>query len=292
MWLHGLISMILPGAWRGAAYVRQAKKLLVPEIRRRQQELQAGKAGTTDHQNILSWMIEIGKEHEKDPADLAHLEVIMSLASIHTSQMNAVHVLYDLAAHPEYLEGLRNEIKQVIQEDGLWMQWKKSSFSKLRLLDSFMKESQRVNPPTLLSYHRIILKDYTLNDGTTLRKGDHVCMPVTAIQNDEVHTSSPEVFDGYRYLKMRQRENEGHLHQFATTEPTNLNFGHGKYACPGRFFAALEIKNILVRLIMDYDFKLMNDVRPVNLVAHEFIFPNPDAEFMVKRRPAEDRLQI
>ncbi|KAF7958294.1 hypothetical protein EAE96_001845 [Botrytis aclada] len=293
MWLHDLISMILPSAWKGSAYVRQAKRLLIPEVKRRQQEINAGKQGSAEHRNILSWMIEIGKENEKQPADLAHLEVIMSLASIHTSQMNAVHVLYDLAAHPGYIQDLRAEIKQIINTDGPWMEWKKTSFSKLRLLDSFMKESQRLNPPTQLSYHRILLENHTLIDGTTLYKGSHVCMAVTAIQNDEAVTPDPSVFDGFRYYKMRQREDGGHLHQFATTEPTNLNFGHGKYACPGRFFAALEIKIILVRLIMDYDFKLKDgQIRPANLFAHEFIFPNPEGEFLVKRRQAEERLQL
>ena len=128
MWLHGLISMILPSAWKGSAYVRQAKRLLVPEVKRRQQEINAGKQGSAEHRNILSWMIEIGKENEKQPADLAHLEVIMSLASIHTSQMNAVHVLYDLAAHPGYIQDLRAEIKQIIETDGPWMEWKKPHF--------------------------------------------------------------------------------------------------------------------------------------------------------------------
>lgn len=71
----------------------------------------------------------------------------MSLASIHTSQMNAVHVLYDLAEHPEYVQDPRDEIKQIIAEDGNWSQWKKASFYKLKKLDSFMRESQRHNPP-------------------------------------------------------------------------------------------------------------------------------------------------
>ena len=64
-----------------------------------------------------------------------------------------------------------------------------------------------------------------------------------------------------------------------------LNFGHGKYACPGRFFASLEIKVILVRLVMNYDFKLTpHQGRPANLKAHEFLFPNPDGELLIRAR--------
>ncbi|KAI0814296.1 hypothetical protein GGR55DRAFT_634715 [Xylaria sp. FL0064] len=34
---------------------------------------------------------------------------------------------------------------------------------------------------------------------------------------------------------------------------------------PGRFFASLEIKYILVHFLMTYDFKLVNGQRPANL---------------------------
>lgn len=236
-------------------------------------------------------MIELGSEIETKPKDLAHLEVVMSLASIHTSQMNAVHVLYDLAAIPGYIDVLRKEINEVIKQDGPWLSWEKSSFYKLKKLDSFMRESQRLNPPSLLSYHRVMQQDHVLQDGTLLSRGTHISMPVNAIQNHPSVTPNPEVFDPLRYYKLRQREGESHLHQFATTEPDILNFGHGKYACPGRFFASLEIKNILVRLMMDYDWKLPDgEGRPENLKAHEFIFPNQKATLLMKARPKDLRI--
>ena len=230
--------------------------------------------------------MEIANEEESDPKSLAHLEVVMSLASIHTSQMNAVHCLYDLIARPEYLGPIRDEIAQVLTEDGGWTHWNKSSFTKLRILDSFMRESQRWNPPTLLSMHRVLLQQHRLPDGVTLPKGAHISMAVNAIQNDPEVTPQPEVFDGLRYYKLRQKEGESHLHQFSTTQDNVLNFGHGANSCPGRFFASLEIKIILVRLIMDYDWKLPEDQgRPANIHCHEFIFPNPDAEIYMRKRP-------
>ncbi|MCJ1238938.1 hypothetical protein MMC14_006930 [Varicellaria rhodocarpa] len=286
--------MVLPSTWRGARYIRQAKKLLVPEIIRRRNATTSGKVTpATDEKNLLAWMMECATEEESDPASLAHLEVVMSLASIHTSQMNAVHVLYDLTARPEYVDPIRDEIKQVILEDGDWMQWQKPTFSKLRRLDSFMRESQRFNPPTLLSMHRVMLQDYTLADGTILPKNAHISMAVNAVQNDPSVTPEPDVFDGFRYFKLRQRAGESHLHQFSTTEENILNFGHGKNSCPGRFFASLEIKNILVRLIMDYDFKFVDGSgRPANVTAHEFIFPNPDSRLLIRQRPEGQRLKI
>ncbi|PLB51301.1 cytochrome P450 [Aspergillus steynii IBT 23096] len=293
IWTHKLLSWFMPSSYRGNAYVRRAKKLLVPEILQRREQQRNGIETPEGKQNLLSWMMEIATKEESDPASLAHLEVVLSLASIHTSQMNAVHVLYDLLAHPEYLDLIRDEIKRVVAEDGPWMQWQKPAFSKLRKLDSFMRESQRFNPPTLLSMHRVLLQDAHLFDGTLLPKGAHISMAVNDIQNDPDVTPEPEKFDGFRYYRLREREGEGHLHQFSTTQERILNFGHGQNACPGRFFASLEIKIILVRLLMDYEFKFKHgNKRPENLRAHEFIFPNPDAEILMRRRPVAERLQM
>ena len=288
-WTHNFLSWLLPTTWRGHRYIRSAKKLLVPEIRRRKAAV--AENGPTEDYNLLSWMTEIADEKEADPASLAHLEVVMSLASIHTSQMNAVHCLYDLVTRPSDMEGIREEIRQVAKEDGGWKRWQKTSFTKLRKLDSFMRESQRFNPPSLLSMHRVMLQSHQLSDGTILPKGAHVSMAVNAIQNDPDVTPEPDVFDGLRYYKLRRQEGEGHLHQFSTTQEKVLNFGHGANSCPGRFFASLEIKIILVRLIMDYDWMLPEGQgRPANLTAHEFIFPNPDGEVLMRARPQSERM--
>ncbi|KAL9097267.1 MAG: hypothetical protein Q9165_000694 [Trypethelium subeluteriae] len=292
--LHGFLSYVLPSTWIGCNYIRRAKKLLVPEIKRRQRARAEGKPISDEEDggmNLLNWMLEIAGPYERKPSDLAHLEVVMSLASIHTSQMNAVHVLYDLATHPEYIEELRDEIRTVLKEDGKWNSWTKSSFYKLKKLDSFMRESQRLNPPSLLSYHRVMMQDHVLQDGTLLPRGAHIAMPVNAIQN--MHTPDANKFNPLRYYQLRQSEGEMHLHQFATTEANVLNFGHGKFSCPGRFFAALEIKTILVRMIADYDWKLpKGQSRPKNRQAHEFIFPDQRGILYMKARPMEERLEF
>lgn len=61
--------------------------------------------------------------------------------------MNVSHCLYDLVSHPEHFQPLREEIQGVLNtNNGVFV---KSAMTKLRKLDSFIKESQRVNPPGL-----------------------------------------------------------------------------------------------------------------------------------------------
>jgi cytochrome P450 len=40
-----------------------------------------------------------------------------------------------------------------------------------------------------------------------------------------------------------------------------MSFGFGRHACPGRFFAANEIKLILSRILLDYDIKMPDGVQ-------------------------------
>lgn len=67
----------------------------------------------------------------------------------------------------------------------------------------------------------------------------------------------PEKFDGFRHDKMRQADPEAaKRHQFTSVNSHSTNFGFGRMACPGRFFADNEIKLIVAYLLMHYDFKL------------------------------------
>ena len=54
---------------------------------------------------------------------------------------------------------------------------------------------------------------------------------------------------------------------------------------PGRFFAANELKSLLVFLIMNFDFKLAGDgVRPDNIYLGDSVTPNPTAKLMFRKR--------
>lgn len=51
-------------------------------------------------------------------------------------------VIYDIAQNPEVIEPLRKEMVEVLTKGG----WKKTSLYNLKLLDSVIKESQRLKP--------------------------------------------------------------------------------------------------------------------------------------------------
>jgi hypothetical protein len=64
---------------------------------------------------------------------------------------------------------------------------------------------------------------------------------------------SLDMFCPWRFSDLRSYPGEENKHQFVTTSNENTVFGHGRWACPGRFFASNEIKAILIQLLERYD---------------------------------------
>jgi len=74
--------------------------------------------------------------------DPAVAQLILAQAAIETTTELLTQVILDLAQHAELAEALREEVARVIQEGG----WRKSSLYEMKLLDSVLKESQRLKP--------------------------------------------------------------------------------------------------------------------------------------------------
>jgi cytochrome P450 len=62
-----------------------------------------------------------------------------------------------------------------------------------------------------------------------------------------------------------------------------LAWGHGRHACPGRFFAAHLMKIMLAHVLVNYDITAEGP-RPKGLDRNEFPIPSVTATFKVKRR--------
>lgn len=91
-------------------------------------------------------MIDNAEGEDIDPERLAHLVLMSNVAGIHTTSMAITHAIYDLCERQEYVSVLREEIEQVLLNDG---GWQRDTHNKLHKIDSFLKESQRFSPVTL-----------------------------------------------------------------------------------------------------------------------------------------------
>jgi cytochrome P450 len=130
------------------------------------------------------------------------------------------------------------------------------------------------------------MADVTLSDGTVIPKGTKCAVRSTKRLDPEIY-ENPEVFDGARFLRMRdvpEKANRAHL---VTTGTDSLGFGHGIHACPGRFFAANELKIALVHLLLKYDITPSEGFDPKVIILGFDLRPDHDTTMMVRRREAE-----
>lgn len=119
-----------------------------------------------------------------------------------------------------------------------------------------------------------------------LRKRQRCLVDTSQMRDTDIY-EKPDEFDGYRFERMRNdaaKQNQAHL---VSTGPAHLGFGHGQHACPGRFFAANEIKVALCHLVMKYDWKLAPGYNP-RLFEYGFsVGVDQSARVMVRRRTPE-----
>lgn len=154
-YLRSIIAFFLPHAWMIRYYLYRAKRLIAPIIAERRLAAESSSSfggGHSDDEaaaarpdDLLQWMMDSANEFERQPGTLAHLEFMTSLASVHTTAGAATHALYDLCQRPDYFAPLLEEIQEALREEG---GWQKATLHKLPKLDSFLKESQRFNPPS------------------------------------------------------------------------------------------------------------------------------------------------
>ena len=139
------------------------------------------------------------------------------------------------------------------------------------------------------------MKSIILSDGTRLPKGVILSAPVRMFSSDPDFVEDPETFDGFRWYK-KSLEAEGHATHNAnwtTTSSNNLIFGHGKHACPGRFFAGEVLKTLLTFIILQYDFKYPEgQSRPDSIKRGEFSPPDITQKLLFKKLPGPKKFSF
>jgi cytochrome P450 monooxygenase-3 len=260
---------------------------------------------------FIAWILNHMPEGMRSASEVGISQMLVSFASIHTTSSTASMIMLDLAARPEYIQPLRDEVEQVIREEGGEKidengnpYLSKSMVVKLKKLDSFVKESQRCSPLAFYGSSRRILADYTFSNGLKLPKGTDVGFPMWALThspetntyspeyNAETGNLGPEVFDGFRFSRLREMPGRESRHQAVTTGIDSLNFGHGPHACPGRFFAIYEIKLLVLEFIRNYDIRIAGDesgkggedLRPKDMADQLSNNPNYTAMLEIKKR--------
>ncbi|KAF8549790.1 cytochrome P450 [Imleria badia] len=264
--------------------ITRGMKLLGPIIEERQKYLNEYKTAWDDKPNdLLSWLMdsEEAEGPELTAERLTSRVLMVNFAAIHTTSNSFAQALFYLAANPQYIQPLREEVEDIVEKDG----WSKGALGKMRKIDSFLRECQRIEGISCISLARKALKDFTFSDGTFIPKGTSIAAATLPLHHDKTVYENPDVFEPFRFAHMCEEDGKGPKQQFASTSIEYLPFGHGRYACPGRFFAASELKLMLAHVVVTYDVKLEdNATYPPSWYIGTFITVDPHAKVVLRNR--------
>lgn len=143
-WLRPFVQFTMPELRRVREHRQKARDFLLPIIRERRDAMRRGD-GSKLPDDVLQWTINKAEKFGSSDEALAELQLTLSLASIHTTTIMTTDALCELITRPEVVEELREEVHRVIgdKDDGVITT---HDLFKMKLFDSVMRETQRVNP--------------------------------------------------------------------------------------------------------------------------------------------------
>ena len=124
--------------------IATAGRILEPllEEKKQIQSLASGATTPPPKKTLLDRIVEeLPEEAKWDPRTHSELQLSAAAAAVHPTSQILCECMYDLAAHPEVQEELRQEAHEVLETGQGWSN--RDSASKLRKMDSFMREVQR-----------------------------------------------------------------------------------------------------------------------------------------------------
>lgn len=151
-WLHPLVSPLILARWRVQKQINTGTKV----IRQLMQKSEENNVGSNE-ETLFDWMVKQAMGGESSLEEMSARQCILTLASIHTTATTVANALFDIITYPEWIAVLRDEIDEAVKlhgEAGQNMPTK-SWLQHLEKMDSFIIESQRLNPAILRKWNNI-----------------------------------------------------------------------------------------------------------------------------------------
>ncbi|KAL3450048.1 cytochrome P450 [Aspergillus insuetus] len=229
-------------------------------------------------------------DEQKAPEAVAHRLLHISAALIDAPSTSMMNVLVDIIsyARDEVLNDLRAEMVECLAEfDGAWTE---ASMAKMKKLDSFFQESFRMTSGLIpMTGWRLIAADsFRFDDNLVFPRGSTIVFPTQCIQLDPNIYPDPDKFDYLRFHRMKEHTQSTDARTGRTIPHHDwLSFGHGRQACPGRFYSIRLLKTILGEMMLRYDIRYAGGdrPRPPSIDVEPILAPDTTVELEFRVRP-------
>lgn len=145
--IRPFVHWFLPEFKKAREQVHVARRLLQPVVEYRAAAKKEAEADgrVCRFYDTIEWIEQAAKGR---PFDAAAAQLGLAMGAMHTTTELVKQTILDICCHSELIEPLRDEMRQAIGENG----WTTAGLFKMKLLDSVLKETQRLKPGALGQY--------------------------------------------------------------------------------------------------------------------------------------------
>ncbi|KAI7899442.1 cytochrome P450 [Cokeromyces recurvatus] len=173
----------------------------------------------------------------------------------HETTTNALSfIIYYLAKYPHIQQKARDEAIRILGDEPFDILPTADQLKQIVYINQVIKETLRLNGPTIGVLPRIVSEDIVLPSGVPVPKGVGITVDIFNIHHCEKYWTNPDQFDPERF-----NENYGKDVRKSGEGLTYLPFGNGARQCLGMNFSLVEQRVMLLMLLRKYVWNLPDD---------------------------------
>lgn len=140
--IRPFVSYLMPECRELQKQVKDARRVFAPVIQKRKEAIDRAQSKgdpLPSYNDTIQWLAE---ENHGQPYDIVGSQLGFSVVAVHTTSDLLTETMLRLAVRPGLVEDIRREIETVLKAEG----WTKTALFSMKLLDSSIKEAQRLKP--------------------------------------------------------------------------------------------------------------------------------------------------
>ncbi|KUI55605.1 Pisatin demethylase [Cytospora mali] len=202
-----------------------------------------------DKQDLLGSFLRHGLDRRSAESEAMFPIIAGSDTTANAIKMTVAHI----AANPNVAIKLRNEIKAAISDGRISSPVTNAEATQLPYLQAVIMEGLRVHPPFGGLIMKAVGPDGDMFDGKFLPAGTRIGHSTWAVTHEiSVFGADADVFRPERWLEADEKT------RATMRKQTELVFGSGRWGCPGKTVAFIELNKVMVALFRNFDFHLID----------------------------------
>ncbi|KAI1152795.1 cytochrome P450 [Nemania diffusa] len=166
-------------------------------------------------------------------------------------------IMLHLLSSPQAYKKLQDEIAAGVREGRISSPITNEEAKRLPYLQAVINEGLRMVPPAITGFPKKVPGGGDILCGKFVPEGTDIFVNLwSMLRNKEVFGYDADVFRPERFLECDEEK------RFELMRNIDLAFGHGRWQCPGKTLAWLELNKIFVEILRICDLQIVNPQAP------------------------------